>query len=170
VSTQRPDSWTRVAVIDSICCLSQFAAIGAPDDDAAYHALVQRVKGGDLTVDFRELRLACLKTSDCIPRGTKKDLVAMSLARQSGVLGTVVETAEKIVQDGFVNIDAHAALAEVYLKLNEPAKAKFYLDVATALMRSIFISGQRREKTSLSSSISMHSHRPKAVPATPNNS
>jgi hypothetical protein len=146
VFTQRPNTWARAAVVASIYCLSQSAAIGAPDDDAAYHALVQRVKAGDMTVDFRELRLDCIKASDCNPRGMKTDLAAMSLARQSGVLGTAVETAEKIVQDGFVNIDAHVALAEVYAALNEPAKAKFHFDVAIALTHSIFISGDGKTK------------------------
>jgi len=79
-----------------------------------------------MSVDFRELRLACLKASDCNR--------------------TVVETAGKIVQDGFVNMEAHIALAEVYPKLNEPAKAKFHLDVTTALMRSIFMSGDGKTK------------------------
>jgi hypothetical protein len=125
--------------------LGQSVAIGAPDD-AAYHALVQRVKAGDLTVDFRELRLACLKASDCQPRGTKKDLAEMNLAIQSGAPATVVEIAAKLVQQGFVNIEAHATLASVYPKLNEPAKAKFHLDVTTELVRSIFQSGDGKTR------------------------
>jgi hypothetical protein len=136
----------RAVVVASFLWLSVSNGICAEQDDLTYHALVQRVNSGDLTIDFRALRLACIKASDCEPRGTKKDLGALNLATDNHVLGAAVEVAERMVQKGFVNIEAHMALATVYAQMNEPARAKFHMDVLTALMRSIFLSGDGKTK------------------------
>jgi hypothetical protein len=40
-----------------------------------YQTLVRRVEAGDFSVDFRALRLACMKSTQCEPRGTKPILL-----------------------------------------------------------------------------------------------
>ena len=49
----------------------------AKDDDSSYRELVKKVTGGDLAIDFRALRFACLNASGCDARGENGDLIAM---------------------------------------------------------------------------------------------
>ena len=53
----------------------------------------------------------------------------------------VIETAEHLISLGFVDIEAHATSVTAYREINDPVKAKFHLDVTTALLRSILASG-----------------------------
>jgi hypothetical protein len=87
-----------------------------------------------------------MKASDCEPRGTKKDLAALNLAGDNHDYSAVVEIAEKLVAKGFVNMEAHVALSTAYGQMNQPAKGKYHLDVTTALIRSIFASGDGKSK------------------------
>jgi Domain of unknown function (DUF4919) len=136
----------RAVVVYWTFWLYQSVGIAAQQDDAAYHVLVQRVSAGDMTIDFRALRLACIKASDCEPRATPTDLHDMTSAAENHVLETSVEIGETLVAKGFVNIEAHLALATAYGQMNQPVKAKFHMDVTTALMRSIFLSGNGKTK------------------------
>lgn len=148
MSTGIAVNWWRVLTIVSVFWLATWSGMGAEQDDITYRTLVQRVMGGDFTVDFRSLRLACMKSSHCEPRGTKEDLGAMNSAEQNHQLNRVVEIAGKLIERGFVNLEAHATSAAAYAEMNEPAKAKFHRDVTTALTRSIFDSGDGKTKES----------------------
>lgn len=103
------------------------------------------MKKGDLSIDFRLLRMACIRSSLCEPRGSLADLRALN---DADTAKKVVEIAEKLIDRGFVNIEAHATVVQAYTKLNDPAKAKFHLDVTTALIRSIMNSGDGKTKES----------------------
>jgi hypothetical protein len=118
----------------------------AGKDDAVYSDLVRRVKNGDFTVDFRALRFACLKSDLCQPRGSKQDLGELQQATRDHQFQKVLEVAKKMIDEGFVNIEAQSAASGAYGELRDPGKAKFHLDVATALMRSILASGNGKTK------------------------
>ncbi len=122
------------------------AAYGAEQDDTVYQNLVQRVEGGDFTVDFRALRLACIRSSQCDPRGKKADLVAMNRAVDDRDFRATIEVAERLIRQGFVNAEAHATCVAAYLAIHEPVKSKFHLDVTKALVRSILTSGDGKTK------------------------
>ena len=119
-------------------------AVGAEQDDATYQALVQRVQNGDFTVDFRSLRMACVRSRLCEPRGTKAELGALTLAGNDYQKG--VEIAEHLISRGFVNIEAHATCVKDYAELHDPIKVKFHQDVTTSLLRSILSSGDGKTK------------------------
>jgi len=125
-----------------------FPAIGAEQDDAIYRALVQRVEGGDFAFDFRSLRLSCVRSSLCEARGTKAELGALNRASERDAFGEVIEIAEQIIARGFVNIEAHATCVKAYAELHDSVKAKFHLDVTSALMHSILNSGDGKTKES----------------------
>jgi hypothetical protein len=138
----------RILLIASFLLLAASCGIGEKLDDATYQRLVARVKSGDMSVNFRTLRLSCMHSSRCDARGTKEDLGAMASAEQNHETRKVVEIAEVIIQKGFVNFEAHASASVAYDQLNEPEKAKFHLEVAKALVRSILASGDGRTKES----------------------
>ena len=122
------------------------AAFCAEQDDIVYQKLVQRVEGRDFTVDFRALRLACIRSSQCEPRATKTDLAAMNRAALDADFQKTIEVAERLIRQGFVNAEAHATCAAAYLAIHDPAESKFHMDVATALIRSILASGDGKTK------------------------
>ena len=136
--------WFRVLYIVLALCLPPSSVVGAEDDDITYQTLVQRVKGGDSTVDFRALRLACMKSSQCEPRGSKSDLAAML----TDDVPTVVTVAERLIDKGFVNVEAHATAAGAYAKLNKRREADTHFAITLALMRSIMATRDGKTKES----------------------
>jgi Domain of unknown function (DUF4919) len=124
--------------------MSWWTAFGAEADDITYRTLLERAKGGDFTVDFRALRLACMKASHCEPRGSRADLTAMSAEDPH----KVVEVAEKLIEDGFVNLEAHATAAGAYAKLNDSEKAKAHFAITLELLRSIMATRDGKTKES----------------------
>lgn len=132
------------AVSGVLLCAS--LGICATADDIVYRDLTKRVKAGDFGVDFRALRLACIKSSYCSPRGKPEDLAALGRAEAEHQYDKAVVIAESMIDQGFVNIEVHASCANAYAKLNKPELAKFHRDVTTALMRSILNSGDGKSK------------------------
>lgn len=116
--------------------------------ESAYHDLRKRVESGDMSVDFRALRFACLEAEDCDARGESEDVVSLRRAMQARKFGQAAKAAEKLIQQGFVNIEAHALCADAYASLKDEERAKFHHDVAMALLRSIANSGDGKTKES----------------------
>jgi hypothetical protein len=143
-------------IIESVVIHPKVAIAGSPANAPVleglqgtdYLTLVRRVEAGDFTVDFQALRLACMKSTECEPRGTKADLGALNEAVRDHQLEKVVEIAERLIRQGFVNMEVHATCVKAYEELHEAAKSKFHLDVTTALLRSILLSGDGKSKES----------------------
>lgn len=90
--------------------------------------------------------MACLKEEHCDPRGESKDLVALRRAMQTKEYDKAVISAESLIKQGFVNIEAHMLCSQAYAELGNADKAKFHHDVASGLIRSIFSSGDGKTK------------------------
>ena len=114
----------------------------AEKQNPRYVELVNKVMKGDLSVDFRALRVSrCAKADNCDPRGDNKDLIAMQRATQARDYKEVVKIAEKLITVGFPNIQAHAACAEAYTALKQPGQGAVSSGGMTALIRSIMSTG-----------------------------
>lgn len=130
--------------------LSELLAMSPEKADATYRDLVALVKGGDMLIDFRTLRFACVKSNHCDPAGTVEDHLAVNHAATAGQSKRVAELSESLIERGFANLEAHASCAGVYTQLHEMEKAKFHIDVATGLLRSILDAGDgKTEETAL---------------------
>jgi hypothetical protein len=115
-------------------------------DDATHNALVERIRKADFTVDFRQLRLLCIKASNCEPRGTKKDLTEMSA---KGVPSQQnIDAAERILRKGYPNVEVHATLAGIYLQIGGQyqALAQFHMGITKGILQSIFKTGDGKSK------------------------
>ncbi|HVY94006.1 MAG TPA: hypothetical protein VHA14_14695, partial [Bryobacteraceae bacterium] len=123
------------------CALLPLVLCGAEKSEAAYQELAQKAAKGDLSIDFRALRLACAQADHCDPAGDSKDVIAMRRAAQSNDFQEAVKMAEKLIAVGFPNIEAHAACAEGYQRLGQTDKASFHHDITAALIRSIMETG-----------------------------
>lgn len=118
-----------------ICAFSQ-------EVKSRYDVLLERVKKGDPTVDFRELRFAYAETSLYNPYGDgREDLTnAMFLANKDKQYVKSIEYAEKILQDNYVDVDAHMMASFTYDLLGEQDKANFHRFVGRGIAQSIMFS------------------------------
>jgi hypothetical protein len=135
--------------------LSPLLSMGTEEANAKYRELVERVKGGDFSVDLRVLRMACAKSSVCDARATPGDLAAMVVAEEEQRYADVVKIAERLINQGFINIEAHLSCSQAYSKLNNAEKAKFHMDVLTALFRSILDAGDGKTEATAYEAISV---------------
>jgi len=133
--------WNFLSITALAALLVVGLAFASEDADAVYRNLVQRVQSGDFTVDFRALRLACLKSTLCQPRGSKTDLALLNRAESANDYAGAIKIGERLINQGFVNVEVHATLVKIYQDMQEPEKSKFHLEVTTALLRSILESG-----------------------------
>lgn len=136
--------------------VSSAGAAEAEPDAASYRELVKRVTSGDLSIDFRALRFACLKASSCDPAGDSKNIVAMRRAVLEKQYEKAVKTAEELIKKGFVNIEAHAICSQAYAALENREKAKFHHDVTSALIRSILSTGDGKTKETAFEVVGVH--------------
>jgi hypothetical protein len=136
----------RASTLAVLAAFLPMLAVAAEQDDVTYRALVQRARSGDTTVDYRLLRLTCMKSDLCQPRGSKTDLGALTDAEKAGDLKKAAEIAEKLLDEGFVNLEAHASLSEIYQRLHDPEKAAFHFKMVLNMMLSIRNSGDGKTK------------------------
>jgi uncharacterized protein DUF4919 len=111
-------------------------------NDAAYDALLKRVKDGDKTVDFKELRMAYADSSHYSPYGGDGDAEkAMFAALNSEKWDEALSQSSKILEENYVNIDAHVVADIANRKKGDTEKADFHTFVAKGLIHSITSSG-----------------------------
>lgn len=100
--------------------------------------MVERVKGGDQTIDFRELRLAYMD-SRTYSNGpdTETQKKAMTAALNSKDFKGSIKNADVVLASNYVDMDAHFAEYIANRELNATGKADFRKFVLQALLKSI---------------------------------
>jgi hypothetical protein len=121
--------------------LSELVRIAPDQANTTYRQLVERVRAGDFSVDFRALRMACARSNICEVRATPEELGEMARSATEQRQTDVVEICERLISHGFINIEAHIACAQAYTALNRPDQAKFHMDITTALFKSLLTAG-----------------------------
>jgi len=113
---------------------------------ARYDDLLAKVKSGNLSVDFREMRLAYAGTSHYKPYGGGQAGIrdAMFAAMAAKDYAAAVENAEKVMADNYVDIDAHMIASIAYDRLGKEKNAGFHRSVVRGLVASILDSGDGR--------------------------
>jgi len=108
----------------------------------SYSDLLARVKKGDSTVDFKELRLSYADTSEYNPYGNDRDTrLKMFAALKAKEFQQAVESAEKILANNFVELNAHFAAYVGNRELGHADKAAFHKCMFDGLIKSITGSG-----------------------------
>jgi hypothetical protein len=90
--------------------------------------------------------VAGMGADDCDARGQREDLMTMRRAIGENSFDKAAKAAEKLIQAGFTNIEAHVVCSQAYAGLGNPEKANFHRDVARGLIRSIFKTGDGKSK------------------------
>lgn len=133
-----------IVAITVLCLTTAFGQkSGSKDnDETAYRDILSKVKGGDVSIDFKAFRVAFTKTKAYSPYGGQDDAVKLAFAALDKKDNkAVVKNAEKALEESFVDMDAHVAASLGYKGLGNEDKAEFHKKVYLGLMNSILNSG-----------------------------
>lgn len=102
-----------------------------------YRELVGKLRHGDTDVDFDDLRFAHARTKAYRPYGGHERADAMNDAFQAREWKKAADLANAILDDNYVDGDAHATAMVAYGELGDEARSKFHRAVAQGLLHSI---------------------------------
>lgn len=118
------------------------AAQDQAQKDAAYEALLKKLKGGDRAVDFKELRMAYAGSSGYSPYGGDREArQAMFAAINASQWDETLKQSAKILEKNYVDINAHFGAFVANNKKGVADKADFHKFVVKGLISSITDSG-----------------------------
>ena len=143
-----------------LCCLllaASCASAGAKKAPGDYEKLVERVKNGDKTVDFRVLRLEYMDSAS-YENGPDTDpqKKAMWAALHSKDFATVLKNADTVLTSDYVDLDAQFAEYVAHRELRETDLAEFHKFVFDGLLKSITDSGDGKTPETAMQVIEVH--------------
>lgn len=107
-----------------------------------YEALLERVKAGDTTASFKELRMAYTESQGYAPYGGDSEgRKSMLAALNDKNYDKAVEHAGNILKQKYVDIIAHLVSSIAYNELKNLERAKYHRGIADGLIQSILKSG-----------------------------
>jgi len=111
-----------------------------------YAKLLERVKGGDLSIDFKQLRFSYMDSPEYdAAKDTENESKAMIDAMNAEDFATTIKNADVVLANDYVDMDAESI---AHRQLHHDAQADFHKAVFTGLLRSITDSGDgKSEKT-----------------------
>jgi len=128
-----------LALLVILCAPAGAAETGGP----GYDAMVARLKGGDTTLDFEALREAYAASPHYDPYGEAASRLKTTLfdAFAAKDCRRATDTAAKILEANYVNIDAHLIADRCYRQMGDAARADFHQAIARGLLGAIAQTG-----------------------------
>lgn len=130
-----------VVVLMAAACTGQKPQ-GQEQKPSEYAALLARVQGGDLSVDFKKLRFSYMESPE---RRQGKDTSAEEKEMWALLNGKdykkAIEKADVVLANEFVNLDGHFVEYRAYEGLQNDAQSGFHHSVFLGLLKSITDSG-----------------------------
>jgi hypothetical protein len=133
-------------------------AMAAPQKPAPdkYQTLVARLKQGDKTVDFLEIRRAFADSPE-YTAGSDDDLrKAMFSAYHQGDFNQALGISKKILDGYYLDIEAHQIAYLCNRQLHVQAEADFHHEIAHGLISAILHTGNCRTREAACEVISIH--------------
>jgi len=119
-----------------------FAGISYGEEKQSYGDLLKRVKEYDRSVDFGALRLAYAATPAYNPYSNDGDTRdSMYSALRDKKYDEALRAAQKILENNYVDIDAHTVCKIAYRQMADNDKSALHAFVAGGLIDSILASG-----------------------------
>jgi hypothetical protein len=116
------------------------ALLSRPRPKSEYALLVERVRGGDSSIDFRRLRISYAESPDFEASkslGLGQQKKAAFAALNSRDFRTAVQAAGSLLEASFVDMDSHFVKYIAHGELREQEQSKFHKMVFTRLLKSI---------------------------------
>jgi len=110
-----------------------------------YFRLLETIKK-EISTDFFTLRMAYTKTLEWDPYDTELSAKYNTIRSliDSSELAAALKITESILEQRFVDIDAHLYNGYIYKKLGEVAKSDYHYKINKGLIESICVSGDGR--------------------------
>lgn len=121
------------------------SAQAPPSSKPTYDDLAKRVRTGDLSVDFQELRFACADSENCSFDPDLRTAMYQQLRQKS--YEKVVETAEKLLAKNIADMDAHFGAMIAHKQLGHPEKSQYHNEVLRGLFQSLHKDGADGKST-----------------------
>ncbi len=113
-------------------------AAPSPNKAPAYDDIVAKLKAGDTSIDFKSLRLAYAETKDAHPFGADRELrKSMFAALDEDRYKDAIKAADKILETGFVNMNAHIVKAIACREMADQQEYDFHKAIYNGLVDSI---------------------------------
>jgi Domain of unknown function (DUF4919) len=107
-----------------------------------YASLLARVKNGDFSIDFKQLRYSYMESPERRhAKDTSKEGTEMFVALNGKDYNKAVENADVVLASNFVNMDAHFVEYIAYRELQNDILSDFHRSVFSGLLKSITDSG-----------------------------
>ena len=128
-----------------LCLLLIAVSINAQSQEPGkqkYEALLEKVKAGDPSVNFKDLRMAYTESQGYSPYGGDSEAgKAMFSALKDKDYEKALGYADTILRQKYVDIFAHLVSALAYTELKNPERAKYHHAIVEGLIQSILKSG-----------------------------
>ena len=122
-----------------------------------YAVLLARVKNGDLSIDFRQLRFSYMESPERHQaKDTDEQKKAMFETLKKKDYAKALQNADVVLENEFVDLDAHRVKQIACQELHDEQKASFHEAVARGLLRSILDSGDGKSPATAYVVISVH--------------
>jgi Domain of unknown function (DUF4919) len=131
------------AIVAAQLLLASTMAWSQPGNSVSeYAGLRDKVKGGDLSVDFKRLRISYAGSPERRQaKDTEDQKKTMIQAINAKDFTKAVKNAEVVLENDYADMDAHFAEYLAYRELDDGKQAEFHRSVFDGLIRSIFDSG-----------------------------
>jgi hypothetical protein len=133
----------------ALACFAQDEKKPEQAPPSEYGALLAKVKGGDLSVDFQKLRFSYMESPE---RKQAKDRFEedrqMWKAFNAEDYKDAIKNADAVLEGKFVDLNAHFVEFRAYTKLHDADKAEFHRTVFKGLLDSILHSGDGKSTKS----------------------
>lgn len=107
-----------------------------------YEALLEKVKAGDTSVSFKDLRMAYAESKGYAPYGSDTEARnAMVAALNEKNYDKALEHAGSILTKNYLDITAHIVSSAAYGELKNAERAKYHRAIVEGLAQSIMKSG-----------------------------
>ena len=107
----------------------------------SYDEMVKKIEGGDLSIDFTELRMKYAASPEYEPEEGSDEVKDMYQKLNAKDFPGALAKANQVLAKQYVNIDAHIVASAAYEGLHDDAAAKLHHDIVVGLIRSILDSG-----------------------------
>jgi len=118
------------------------SATSSPPTTASYDQVVKKLQGGDLSVDFADLRMKYAASPQYEPEEGSAEAKDMYGKLNAKDYEGALKAANAVLEKQYVNIDAHVVASAAYEGLRDDAAAKLHHDIVVGLVRSVLDSGQ----------------------------
>ena len=130
-----------------VCLLAAGSLFCYAQQKSDYARLLERVKAGDMTVDFKQMRFAYMDSPEYkAAKNTDAEAEAMIAAVNAGDFPAAIKNADVVLAGDYVDLDAHFAEYVAHRELHHDAESQFHKNVFDGLLHSITNSGDGKSE------------------------